>query len=161
MAALSEILIVISIILILLSQSATLRVKHDNNYYIDIDTPFIGFSINTERSECHKDKRKHKKQSRSTNPLAYYNAVSYLISNSKVAIGRLAPSSAGETSPLTLLPTCTVIYSLLSLIINTSAEATLATRFSDIKENMPNIDVAIRFSCLNLIISFLLLQYYG
>ena len=164
MAALSEILIVISIILILLSQSATLRVKHDNNYYIDIDTPFIGFSINTERGEYKEDKRKRKKQkkqSRGKHPLAYYNAISYLVSNRKVAIGRLAPSTAGETTPLTLLPTYTVIYSLLSLLINTAEEATLATRFSDVKDDGPNIDVAIRFSCLNLIISLLLLQYYG
>ena len=161
MAILTEIIIVISIFLILLSQTASFRVRHSEGYLIDIDTPFLGVSIKTGKKKTRKREKERKHRKHSTPAMAYYYALSYLVSSSRVAIGKLSPTAANGDSPLSLLPTYTVIYSILSLVVNTAEKATLAKDFSDCRVGEPNIDLTLQFSLIHLIISLILIQYYA
>ena len=157
MAFVTTTLIVISIILIFLSQEVNLRVKHTRGYVIDIDTPFLGISIDTSKEGNKKDKKKGDGSKATVK--AYYYAISHLVSHSNVAVGK-AFSCNEKSSVATLFSTYTVLYSLLSLVLNRAEEASLAKDFQVYTEDAPNIDVAFRFLLIHLIISLLLLQYY-
>ena len=158
MTILSEALIVIAIILTLLSQDATLRLRHTSHYIIDIDTPLIGFSLTTEKNRDAPKRKKRRDGDISFRQ--YYHALTFLVSRGTLAVGKCHPINEGDDSPVTLLPSCITTYALLSLLIGTAEHASLAKDFNIYEKDMPNIDMALRFSVIYLIISLLMLQYY-
>ena len=158
MTILSEALIVIAIILTLLSQDATLRLRHTSFYTIDIDTPLIGFSLTTEKNRDNL-KRKKKRDS-DTSFWPYYHALTFLVSRGTLTVGKCHPTNEGDDSPITLLPACITIYALLSLLTATAERASLAKDFDIYEKDTPNIDMALRFPAIYLIISLLVIQYY-
>ena len=161
MTVFNTIFIVILIVLVFLTQRVNLRVRHTEGYIIDVDTPFLGFTLDTAKNERERKRSEGAKKRGGKNPTrAYYYAASYLVSHSMVAVGKLFPPRDGEDTPLTLLPTYTVLYSALSLVVNKSERTTLAADFSHPTDSTPNIDAAFSFSLIYLIISLLLLQYY-
>ena len=161
MAVLSTALIVIAIILTFLSQNTSLRIRHISYYIIDIDTPLIGLTFSTEKKAVRGNaKKKGERPKNNTPALAYYNALYYLIGKSRVAVGKCFPEKGDSDSPVVLLPSYALLYSLLSLVINRADRASVAEDFAIRRSDTPNIDLALNFSLTYLIISLFILQYY-